>query len=144
MWNITTVTAFSALKMSNFIPKKDHLRKILKKCAPQTYRKPIDSYGEDAPSPDTCERLFDWFKTSDFDTTKKIKLQCCKHCYTKIPLKFNHNWQKYKWLEKVLTSIWMWWKRFEKKKNWYHTISVKDRRRIKKSQENLVLKTLTE
>nr|KAF6387346.1 hypothetical protein mMyoMyo1_007855 [Myotis myotis] len=63
--------------MSNFMPKKEHLREalihyfILKKSAAESYRILREAYGEHAPSQDTCERWFKRFKSDDFDVKDK-------------------------------------------------------------------------
>ena len=70
------------LKMSEFIPKKQHLREvllhyfILKKSAVETHRLLVDIYGEidingDAPSKTSCKEWFRRFNSGDFDERDK-------------------------------------------------------------------------
>jgi len=68
--------------MSEFIPKKQHLREvllhyfILKKSAVETHRLLVDIYGEidingDAPSKTSCKEWFRRFNSGDFDERDK-------------------------------------------------------------------------
>ena len=58
---VLTSQIFLRLKMSNLVPKKEHLQEvlihyfILKKSGAESYRIPREAYGEHAPSQDTCE-----------------------------------------------------------------------------------------
>ena len=68
---------FDLLKMSSFVPNKQHLREVLlhyfiaKKSAAETYRLLLDVYGEHSPSNTTCKEWFRRFKNNDFDTHDK-------------------------------------------------------------------------
>ena len=63
--------------MSEFIPKKQHLREvllhyfILKKSAAETHRLLVDIYGEHAPSKTSCKEWFRRFNSGDFDVRDK-------------------------------------------------------------------------
>lgn len=63
--------------MSNFVPKKEHLREvllhyfILKKTAAETFRILLEAYGEHRPSETTCRDWFRRFKNGDFDVKDK-------------------------------------------------------------------------
>lgn len=63
--------------MSDFVPKKGHLREVLihyfllKKSAAESYRILQGVYGEHCPSQNTCERWFNRFKIGDFDVSDK-------------------------------------------------------------------------
>ncbi len=63
--------------MSNFVPKKEHLREvlihyfILKKSAAESYHILQEAYVEHAPSQDTCEHCFKCFKGDYFDVKDK-------------------------------------------------------------------------
>lgn len=65
------------LKMSKFVPSKEHLRTALifcchlNKTAAESYRLLQEAYAEYAPSQDTCERWFRRFKNGDFDVSDK-------------------------------------------------------------------------
>nr|KAF6341453.1 hypothetical protein mMyoMyo1_011884 [Myotis myotis] len=63
--------------MSNFVPKKEHLREvlihyfILKKSAAESYRTLREAYGEHAPPQDPCERWFKRFRSGAFNVKDK-------------------------------------------------------------------------
>lgn len=63
--------------MSEFVPKKEHLREVLlhyfllKKSAAESYRILQGVYGEHCLSQNTCERWFNRFKVGDFDVSDK-------------------------------------------------------------------------
>ena len=63
--------------MSEFIPKKQHLREvllhyfILKKSAAETHRLLVNIYGEHAPSKTSRKEWFQWFNSGDFDVRDK-------------------------------------------------------------------------
>ena len=63
--------------MSEFVPKKQHLREVLlhyyllKKSAAETCRLLVDVYGDHAPSEPTCRYWFQRFKSGDFDVNDK-------------------------------------------------------------------------
>ena len=63
--------------MSEFIPKKQHLREvllhyfILKKSAAEMHRLLVNIYGEHAPSKTSCKEWFRRFNSGDFDVRDK-------------------------------------------------------------------------
>ncbi|KYM99711.1 Pleiotropic regulator 1 [Cyphomyrmex costatus] len=63
--------------MSNFVPKKEHLREVLlfcfnlKKSAAESHRLLVEAYGEHALSETTCRDWFRKFKNNDFDVNDK-------------------------------------------------------------------------
>lgn len=65
--------------MSEFVPKKHHLREALlfcfhmKKTAAASRRLLVDAYGEHALSQSQCEKWFVRFKSGDFDTEDKAR-----------------------------------------------------------------------
>lgn len=63
--------------MSTFIPTRQHFREVLlfcfnqKKKAAESFRLIQETYGENAPTQQTCENWFKRFKTGDFDVCDK-------------------------------------------------------------------------
>ncbi|EFN87897.1 hypothetical protein EAI_03899, partial [Harpegnathos saltator] len=68
---------FLTMKMSSFVPNKQHLRETLlfcfnlKKSTAEAHRLLEEDYGEHAPSKTTCEDWFKRFRSDDFDTEDK-------------------------------------------------------------------------
>ena len=63
--------------MSYFEPNKEHLRHVMiflfsqKKTASESHRILVETYGDLAPTVQTCERWFHRFKSSDFNVIDK-------------------------------------------------------------------------
>lgn len=68
---------FIALKISNFVPERRHLREVLlhyfflKKSAAESHRLLVEAYKEHAPSISMCEKWFKRFRNNDFDLDDK-------------------------------------------------------------------------
>lgn len=82
-----------ALKMSNFLPTKQHLREvllhyfILKKSAAESYRLLVETYNDNAPSERSCREWFQRFKDGDYDVKDKERFGA--------PKKFMKSWKHY-------------------------------------------------
>lgn len=70
-------TLILALKMSNFLPDKRHLREALlftfhfKKKATEAHQMLTDAYGGNSPSLRTCQEWYQQFKSGDFSVNDK-------------------------------------------------------------------------
>lgn len=84
--------------MSNFVPTKRHLRKvllhyfILKKIAAESYCLLVKAYSEHSLAENTCREWFRKFKSNDFDvkdegSKKNLKMQNWKYYWMKIRAK---------------------------------------------------------
>ena len=97
----TKTLFFVALNTLNFVPNSHHSREVLlhhfisNKIAAESLRILVKVYGELAFSATTCRDWFRRFKSGDFDLSNKdrgkppknLKMQNCRHCWTKIQLK---------------------------------------------------------